>query len=109
MSEPLVFSINVGLLLVVLWALLRGHPSHAHPLYRAVEGRWLSGVCIGIARQCAIPVEIVRLGFVAALWLGAHAILAYIALEIVIRWDPVQRHMLWSSRVWRRLRAVAAR
>lgn len=101
--------INYGLLALVVWAMHRASSNHSHPLYLQVHGRALSGVCIGIARTLGVGVGLVRAAFVLALLLGAHAIIAYLVLGLVIRWDPEQRSQLWSNRVWRRLRGATAR
>ncbi len=101
--------VNYGLLVLVMWALDRARLDRAQPLYRPVVGRTLSGVCAGIARYLEIPTWFVRIGFLAALWLGAHAILAYLALEVIVRWAPEERELLWSTRAWHRLRGALAR
>ena len=101
--------LNLGLLALVLWAVDRARVDRSPPLYLQVEGRVISGACQGIARALGIRVSMVRAGFVAAALLGAHAIVAYLALELVVRWDPAQRHLLWSNRLWSRLRGAVAR
>jgi phage shock protein PspC (stress-responsive transcriptional regulator) len=100
---------NLGLLVVVIWALDRARLDRPSPMFRPVSDRWLSGVCVAIARRLEIDVAFVRVGFLAALWVGAHAIIAYLVLELVIRWDPAEREQLWSHRAWTRLRGAIAR
>lgn len=90
-------------------AIDRARVSRAQPLYLQVQGRALSGICIAIARRVDVGVGLVRLAFVAATLIGAHALVAYVVLGFVIRWDPAQRSQLWSNRLWRRLHAAAAR
>jgi phage shock protein PspC (stress-responsive transcriptional regulator) len=95
---------NVSLLVLVMWAIDAIHRGRAEPLYMQVPGRWISGTCAGIARTLELPVWLVRSGFLIALLVGAHAILAYLCLELVMRWDPAQRHLLWSNRLWASLK-----
>ena len=99
-------SLNLGLLALVLWAIGRARRA---PVYLQIQGRVISGACLGIARASGVRVSLVRAGFVTAALLGAHAIIAYLALELVLRWDPAQRYLLWSNRLWARLRGVSAR
>jgi phage shock protein PspC (stress-responsive transcriptional regulator) len=112
MLEPppqLVSALDTTLLVLVLWALYRGIPRRGQPcLYRPVDGRMLSGVCLAIGRRLGIHADFVRIGFLVALALGAHAILAYIAIEIVLAWDPAERDKLWARRLWLRMRARRA-
>ena len=108
-ASDLTTLINYGLLALVVWAIDRARVSRAQPLYLQVQGRALSGICIAIARRVDVGVGLVRLAFVAATLIGAHALVAYVVLGFVIRWDPAQRSQLWSNRLWRRLHAAAAR
>jgi phage shock protein PspC (stress-responsive transcriptional regulator) len=96
------FSINVALLFLTLWAIHRG-------LYRRVIGRSLSGTCRAIACELELPVWLVRGGFLAALAAGAHAILAYLVLDVALAWHPEQRSLLLSSRLWNKMRGLVAR
>jgi phage shock protein PspC (stress-responsive transcriptional regulator) len=105
METNLMAFANVALLVLVVWAIDAVHRARAEPLYLEVEGRCVSGICAGIARTLGMHVGLVRLLFVGALYVGAHAILAYLCLELVMRWDPAQRHLLWSNRLWARLKS----
>lgn len=52
-------------------------------LVRPREGKWIAGVCAGIARRFGMSVGLVRLGFVVFGLVGAGEI-AYIALWILM-------------------------
>jgi phage shock protein PspC (stress-responsive transcriptional regulator) len=83
----------------------RCHPSWSRrAAVYAGAGALDLGTCAGIARTLELPVWLVRSGFLIALLVGAHAILAYLCLELVMRWDPAQRHLLWSNRLWASLK-----
>lgn len=57
------------------------------PLRRARAGRWLGGVCSGIALRWSIPVVQVRALFVVATVLSGLGVLAYIACWLVLPAD----------------------
>ena len=57
-------------------------------LYRAKEGRWLAGVCAGMAEYMGLTPTVVRWVFVAmALFFGG-GILVYIASIFMIPVEP---------------------
>jgi phage shock protein PspC (stress-responsive transcriptional regulator) len=58
-------------------------PSH-QPLARAARGRWIAGVCEGIARVRGIPVATLRAGFVLATALAGLGALVYLACWLII-------------------------
>lgn len=60
--------------------------------YRADSGRWLGGVCAGIARQLGIDVGAVRLLTVLLFLLGA-PVLAYVVLWIVMPDESTARRL----------------
>jgi phage shock protein PspC (stress-responsive transcriptional regulator) len=103
-TNSMIFA-NAALLILVVWAIDTVQRVRDEPLYMQVQGRVVSGICAGIARTLGLPVGLVRFAFLAALYVGAHAIVAYLCLELVMRFDPAQRHLLWSSRLWARLKA----
>jgi phage shock protein PspC (stress-responsive transcriptional regulator) len=109
LSSYVTTSINLGLIALVIWAIHRSDPRHEAPLYMQVRGRWLSGICAGIARALGLDVWIVRAGFGVGFMFDAHVIIAYLMLEVALRWDPEQRSLLRSNRLWARLRAAVAR
>jgi phage shock protein C len=55
-------------------------------LLRVTEGRWLGGVCLGLARYLSIDVVFIRLAF-ALLAMNGLGVLVYIILWIVIPAD----------------------
>jgi len=62
-------------------------PSLPQPLRRAARGRWLGGVCRGIATRWDVPVVQVRALFAAAAVLGGVGLLAYAACWLVLPAD----------------------
>ena len=62
-------------------------PSLPDPLRRARAGRWLGGVCSGIARRWGIPVAQVRALFAVATVLAGLGALAYVACWLVLPAD----------------------
>ncbi len=71
-------------------------PRHASPfrprrLCRILEGKWFSGVCVGLAAYSSIDVDWVRAIFViATIFTGGVVILIYLALMFVL--PVVQTH-----------------
>ena len=57
-------------------------------LYKANEGKWIDGVCAGVAEYFGIDPTLVRLGWVVFCALGGSGILAYIIAAIVIPRKP---------------------
>jgi phage shock protein PspC (stress-responsive transcriptional regulator) len=60
---------------------MNGQPT---PLSRSDEGKWLGGVCAGLARGRGIPVAVIRVAFVAVAVVGGLGILAYLACWLII-------------------------
>jgi phage shock protein PspC (stress-responsive transcriptional regulator) len=62
-----------------------GWPSHGKRLYRISEGRWIAGVCTGLAAYFDVDVTLVRILFVVATFL-LHGLggLVYIILMIFV-------------------------
>ena len=58
-------------------------------LYRAREGRWLFGVCAGMAKYMDLSPAIVRLIFVAMSLFFGGGIFMYIASIFVIKKEPL--------------------
>jgi phage shock protein PspC (stress-responsive transcriptional regulator) len=59
-------------------------PRQPASLSRAARGRWVGGVCAGLARLRGLPVASLRLVFVAAALVGGLGILVYLACWIII-------------------------
>jgi phage shock protein C len=53
-------------------------------LVRPREGRWIGGVCAGIARYFALDPTLMRVLWILAVCLGGTGILAYLICWIVI-------------------------
>jgi phage shock protein PspC (stress-responsive transcriptional regulator) len=58
--------------------------SPPRPLSRSDEGKWLGGVCAGLARGRGIAVGGVRAAFVVAALIGGLGLLAYLACWLII-------------------------
>jgi phage shock protein PspC (stress-responsive transcriptional regulator) len=54
------------------------------PLTRATHGRWLGGVCAGIARTRGVPVAWARAAFALAALVGGIGVLAYVACWLIV-------------------------
>ena len=54
------------------------------PTTRARHGRWLGGVCAGLAARWGVPVARVRLGFVLASALVGLGVLVYLAAWLIL-------------------------
>jgi phage shock protein PspC (stress-responsive transcriptional regulator) len=67
---------------------MAGAPSTASqpttPLSRARSGRWLAGVCSGVARQRGLPVGSLRAAFAIAVLFGGLGVLVYVACWLII-------------------------
>lgn len=60
-------------------------------LYRLRKGKWLAGVCTGMADYMNVPVSVIRGIFVLMVFLAFGAgILVYIASIFMIHWDPTE-------------------
>ncbi|HET8601933.1 MAG TPA: PspC domain-containing protein [Segeticoccus sp.] len=53
-----------------------GQPSRP-PLVRPPDGRWVAGVCAGVAEHLCVPVKVVRLGFVVAALVAGAGLVVY--------------------------------
>src|SRR4051794_34595069 len=54
------------------------------PTTRARQGRWLGGVCAGLAARWGVPVRRVRLGFVVASAVLGLGVLVYLAAWLIL-------------------------
>ena len=53
-------------------------------LVRRLDGRMVAGVCSGIADYIGVDVNLVRLGFVVASFIGFIGVLAYLAAWVIL-------------------------
>jgi phage shock protein PspC (stress-responsive transcriptional regulator) len=53
-------------------------------LTRGREGRWLAGVCVGLARHRGLPLRSVRAAFAVTAFVGGVGVLAYLACWLII-------------------------
>ncbi len=53
-------------------------------LERSLKGRWLAGVCAGVADYFGIDPVLVRVGFVVAAFFGGLGVVAYLAGWVLI-------------------------
>ncbi len=64
-----------------------GAPGLRVPLTRARDGRWLAGVCAGLARHRTLPVRLVRIAFGVSALVGGVGVLIYLACWLIIPTD----------------------
>lgn len=57
-------------------------------LYRSKEGKWLAGVCVGMAKYMGLTPTVVRLIFVGMALFFCGGIFVYIASIFMIPWEP---------------------
>ena len=58
-------------------------------MYRIRKGKWIAGVCTGMADYMNLPVYVIRLIFVAMVPLAFGAgIFVYIASILMVHWAP---------------------
>ncbi len=62
----------------------RAAPSPPTALSRARQGRWLAGVCAGVARHRGLPVGSLRAAFAIAVLFGGLGVLVYLACWLII-------------------------
>jgi phage shock protein C len=65
-------------------------PPPAREWTRPREGRWLVGVCAGLARRFGVSVSMVRLAFILATVFVGWGVVVYLALWIVMPLEPLQ-------------------
>ncbi|HLK12491.1 MAG TPA: PspC domain-containing protein [Candidatus Binatia bacterium] len=58
--------------------------------YRVRRGKRIAGVCAGLAREFDVSVTLVRLAFVLATLIGGPGIIIYLALWIIMPYDPAE-------------------
>ena len=74
---------------------------------RLGPGRWVEGICIGIAEATGWNVALVRLAFVTGMWFKGLGLLAYIVCALAMPVHPADRQYLLRFRIaraWRKLR-----
>ncbi|MEE0726420.1 MAG: PspC domain-containing protein [Clostridium saudiense] len=57
-------------------------------LYRARKGKWIAGVCRGLAKYFNIDPKLVRVFFIVMVLAFSSSLIAYIILMIVIPKEP---------------------
>ena len=83
-------------------------PGGERRLYKRLgPGRWLEGVCLGIAEAMGWSVTLVRIAFILAFWFKGVGLLAYIVCAFAMPVHPADRQYLLRfkiARAWRRMR-----
>jgi phage shock protein C len=83
-------------------------PRGERRFYRRLgPGRWIEGVCLGIAEATGWNVALVRLAFALGLWFKGIGLLAYIVCALAMPVHPADRQYLLRfkiARLWRWLR-----
>lgn len=73
-------------------------------------GRWIDGVCLGIAEAMSWNIVLVRLTFVVLIWFKGLGLLAYIVCDLAMPVHPADRQYLLRFRIarwWRQMRHPA--
>jgi len=60
-------------------------------LYRIKKGRWIAGVCTGMAEYMNLPVTVVRCILVGMGLFFGGGVLVYIASIFMIPWEPASK------------------
>jgi phage shock protein PspC (stress-responsive transcriptional regulator) len=103
-------SIIVGApLLLLFWAIARARtPGGERRFYKRLgPGRWIEGVCLGMAEATGWNVALVRLAFALGIWFKGIGLLAYIVCSLAMPVHPADRQYLLRFRIaraWRRMR-----
>ncbi len=77
---------------------------------RLGPGRWIEGVCLGIAEAMGWNVAFVRIAFALLVWFKGLGLLAYIVCALAMPVHPADRRYLLRFRIaraWRRMRHAA--
>jgi phage shock protein PspC (stress-responsive transcriptional regulator) len=103
-------SIIVGAPLLLLFQAIANArtPRGERRFYKRLgPGRWISGVCLGIAAATGWSVTLVRLAFLLGIWFKGIGLLAYIVCSLAMPVHPADRQYLLRfrfARAWRRMR-----
>lgn len=57
-------------------------------LYRSRKGKWIAGVCAGMAKYMNLPVAVVRCILVGMALFCGGGVLVYIVSIMMISWEP---------------------
>jgi phage shock protein PspC (stress-responsive transcriptional regulator) len=83
-------------------------PDGQRRCYRRLgPGRWVDGVCLGIAEATGWNVVLLRIAFTAGMWFKGIGLLAYIVCSLAMPVHPADRQYLLRFRIaraWRRMR-----
>lgn len=66
-------------------------------LVRSRDGRWLGGVCRGIAARYGVDPLLVRLGLILSLFLPGPQVIAYAALWVLMPQDAPRSSLTTSA------------
>lgn len=81
-------------------------------LYKRLKGQWVFGVCRGLAEAAGLPVAVLRVPFIALMFIGkagvAIGLLLYLLLEMSLEVHPEDRGLLLRFRVKRWLDRIFA-
>jgi phage shock protein C len=92
----------VGLPFVLLFVVVRAARKPEHRLYKRLgPGRWISGVCAGLAERYHWNVNLVRLAFVVALFFDGVGFWVYLMLDLAMPVHPDDRQHLLRFRLRR--------
>jgi len=103
-------AILVGAPLLILFSMVASakKPTGERRFYRRLgPGKWIDGVCLGIAEAMGWNVALVRIAFVSLIWFKGFGLLAYIICSMAMPLYPGDRQYLLRFRIaraWRRMR-----
>jgi phage shock protein PspC (stress-responsive transcriptional regulator) len=88
--------------LALIWHFVRRSRNGTPQLYKRLKrGRWISGVCLGIAERADVNVNLVRLVFVLLLFFQMIGFWLYLMLGLAMPVHPDDRQFLWRFRLRR--------
>ena len=78
---------------------------HRLVVYKRVgEGRWVSGICYGLAERFQVPVWILRALFVVMCFYHWSGLVVYLVLDVFMPIHPEDRSHLWRFKFARKVR-----
>jgi phage shock protein PspC (stress-responsive transcriptional regulator) len=78
------------------------HDRHGNRIHKRLkEGRLLSGVCLGLSEATGIPVQILRIAFIALMFVKGIGLWLYIVLDLAMPVHPDDRQNLLRFKIRR--------
>jgi phage shock protein PspC (stress-responsive transcriptional regulator) len=102
-------AILVGAPFLILFSMVANakRPTGERRFYKRLgPGRWIDGVCLGIAEAMGWNVALVRIAFASLIWFKGLGLLAYIICSLAMPLHPADRQFLLRFRIARALRRI---